>query len=295
MARTVSSRQEYWSGLPFPPPGELLDLGIKPVFLTSPALAGRFFTTSFLGSLRSAWKVKVKVAQSCLTLCDLMDVTLHGILQARIQEWVDLCFSRVLSQPRNWTQVSRIAGRFFTSWATSGAQEMYIYIHIFMYVYKKKCIVTSKTSLSVFDFRFRLFHDCLNGVSVLSKVNLMLEPKRLSGHYHTQKAGDGFNALLGSNYQRPYWAPAKWFIAFVGQKCGRWRKAKAGLLMKRATVFLKICSEISLVSTVTGQEVNLSFPPLGAGVFALSQCNESPRGDYYHILITSSSCWLLEV
>ena len=35
-------RQEYWSGLPFPPPGGLLDPGIKP---TSPALAGRSFTT----------------------------------------------------------------------------------------------------------------------------------------------------------------------------------------------------------------------------------------------------------
>ena len=64
---------------------------------------------------------------------------------------------------------------------------------------------------------------------------------------------------------------------------------------KIAIVFLKICSEIFLVSPVTGQEVNLSFPSLGAGVFALSQRNASPRGDYYHILITSGSCWLLEV
>ena len=40
------SRQEYWSGLPFPPPGNLSDPGIEPVPLTSPALAGRFFTTS---------------------------------------------------------------------------------------------------------------------------------------------------------------------------------------------------------------------------------------------------------
>ena len=40
------SRQEYWSGLPCPPPGELPDPGIKPVSLTSPALAGRFFTMS---------------------------------------------------------------------------------------------------------------------------------------------------------------------------------------------------------------------------------------------------------
>ena len=40
------SRREYWSGLPCPPPGDLLDLGIKPVALTTPALAGGFFTTS---------------------------------------------------------------------------------------------------------------------------------------------------------------------------------------------------------------------------------------------------------
>ena len=43
------SRQEYWSGLPFPPPGNLPDPGIKPRSLRSPALAGRFFTTSTSG------------------------------------------------------------------------------------------------------------------------------------------------------------------------------------------------------------------------------------------------------
>ena len=40
------SRQDYWSGLPFPSPGDLPDPGIEPV---SPALAGRFFTTEPLG------------------------------------------------------------------------------------------------------------------------------------------------------------------------------------------------------------------------------------------------------
>ena len=39
-------RQEYWSGLPFPPPGDLPDPGIKPTFLMSSALAEEFFTTS---------------------------------------------------------------------------------------------------------------------------------------------------------------------------------------------------------------------------------------------------------
>jgi len=40
------SRQEYWSRLPFPIPGDLPNRGIKPMSLTSPALAGRFFTIS---------------------------------------------------------------------------------------------------------------------------------------------------------------------------------------------------------------------------------------------------------
>ena len=38
-------RQEYWSGLPCPPPGDLPDSGIEPMSLTSPAMAGGFFTT----------------------------------------------------------------------------------------------------------------------------------------------------------------------------------------------------------------------------------------------------------
>ena len=57
---------------------------------------------------------KVKVAQSCLTLRDLMDYTVHGILQARILEWVAFPFSRGSSQPRDQTEVSHVAGGFFT-------------------------------------------------------------------------------------------------------------------------------------------------------------------------------------
>ena len=44
-----------------------------------------------------------------------MDYTVHGIIQARILEWVAIPFSRGASQPRDRTQVSCIAGRFFTS------------------------------------------------------------------------------------------------------------------------------------------------------------------------------------
>ena len=59
--------------------------------------------------------VKVKVAQSSLTLCNPMYYTVHEILQARVLEWVAVPFSRGSSQPRDRTQVSCVAGRFFTS------------------------------------------------------------------------------------------------------------------------------------------------------------------------------------
>ena len=65
-------------------------------------------------ALRLDWK-KVKVTQSCLALCDPMDYTVHEILQARRLERVAFPFSRESSQPRDQTQVSRIAGGFFTA------------------------------------------------------------------------------------------------------------------------------------------------------------------------------------
>ena len=65
--------------------------------------------------LSSLVESKVKVAQSCPTLGDPMNYTVHGILQARILEWVTYPFSKGSFQPRDRTQVSRNAGRFFTS------------------------------------------------------------------------------------------------------------------------------------------------------------------------------------
>ena len=57
--------------------------------------------------------------QSCPTLCNPMDYMVQGILQARILEWIAFPFSRGSSQSRNRFQVSRIAGRFFTSFHLS--------------------------------------------------------------------------------------------------------------------------------------------------------------------------------
>ena len=65
---------------------------------------------------------KSESAQLCLTLCEPMDCSppgssFHGISQAGILEWVAMSFSRGSSQPRDQTQVSLIAGRFFIIWA----------------------------------------------------------------------------------------------------------------------------------------------------------------------------------
>ena len=67
--------------------------------------------------------VCVLVVQLCPTLCDPMycnplGCSIHGILQARILEWVAIPFSRGSSLPRDQTQVSCITGRFFTIWAS---------------------------------------------------------------------------------------------------------------------------------------------------------------------------------
>ena len=78
-----------------------------------------------------------KVTQSCLSLCNPMDCNLpvssvHGILQARVLEWIAMSFSRASLQPRDWTLVSCITSRFFTIWATREGLcvclSLYIYI-----------------------------------------------------------------------------------------------------------------------------------------------------------------------
>ena len=109
------------------------DPSIKLTFLASLVLAGRFFTTVppgnpcniFLASLCELediisssvfWKNHLELELiSCPALCNPTDYIIHGILQARILEWIVFPFSRGSSQPKDRTQVSHIAGRYFTS------------------------------------------------------------------------------------------------------------------------------------------------------------------------------------
>ena len=96
------SRQEYWSGLPFPSPGDLPNPGIEP---GSPPLQADALSSEPLGKHRS------EVTQSCPTPCNPIDYSLqgfsvYGIVQARVLEWVAISFSRGSSLPRDRTRVS---------------------------------------------------------------------------------------------------------------------------------------------------------------------------------------------
>ena len=78
---------------------------------------------------------KMLVAQSCPILCNLVDCStpgssMHGISQARILEWVTISFSGGSSQPRSRSQVSCIAGRFFTVWVTRDKNQRSIFLFL---------------------------------------------------------------------------------------------------------------------------------------------------------------------
>ena len=123
------SRQKYWRGLPFPPPGNLADPGIERKSLVSRqegsfSLVPCYYLPPFL---RYCF-VLCLVLQSRPTLCKPMGYSspgssVYGILQARILEWVAMSSFRGSAQPKDGRKVSLIAGRFFNIWATRGVQE----------------------------------------------------------------------------------------------------------------------------------------------------------------------------
>ena len=112
------SRQEYWNGLPCPAPGDISDPGSNPG----------------------------------LPHCRRILYHLKHQGSPRILEWVAIPFSRGSSLPRNQTEVSCIAGRFFTSWATRKAHVYeYTYIDIYFfglflstYIHEKQYLVNAK-------------------------------------------------------------------------------------------------------------------------------------------------------
>ena len=76
---------------------------------------------------KDKWKWK---SPSPVQLCDPMEYTVHGILQARILESVAFPFSRGSSQPRDRTRVFCVAGGFFTNWATREEESQIIFLRM---------------------------------------------------------------------------------------------------------------------------------------------------------------------
>ena len=138
----------------------------------------------------SHMKVKVSVTQSCLTLCDLTDCSLpgssvHGILQARIFEHV-IPFWGGSSQPRDWTWVSCIGGKFFTICHHEFTQ--------FKVTWKVKflnCLVRSSTWCSKLLARSFSASNCSDCLSYSDKRFFNKRQKDLtSGYYHTCNSSD---------------------------------------------------------------------------------------------------------
>ena len=116
--RGCDSRPYYSDGRKWNP----ISYPSRKPFISGPLLAYlQWWVSHHLPSQSALMIKKVTVTQSCPTLSDPMELV-HGILQARILEWVVFPFSRGSSQPRDRTQLSHIAGRFFTSWATREGQ-----------------------------------------------------------------------------------------------------------------------------------------------------------------------------
>ena len=120
-------------------------------------------------------------AHSCLTLCDPMGCSLpgfsvHGIFQARVLEWVAISFSREPSQPRNRTQVSRIAGRRFTIWATR--EDL---LSVYTLINFMSCYI---------DLFITMLYSCFSFIKVFvskSILSHMVQTFQLSFHFYLHK------------------------------------------------------------------------------------------------------------
>ena len=122
--------------------GIFLTQGLTPCLLHCGQI---LYNLSHQRSPKVKWN-ELKIVQSCWTLCYPMGYTVHEILQARILEWVSIPFSRGSSQPRDQTQVSHIAGEFFTIWVTREAQITHSLLINFIYF--KQLSITPKFSYS---------------------------------------------------------------------------------------------------------------------------------------------------
>ena len=178
------------------------------------------FSLSCLKPIFGLMCMHAKLLQSCPTLCDPMDCSLsgssvRGILQARMPEWVTIPFSRGSFWPKDQTQVSCIAGRFLTVWATR----------------EDFCLFTDCLSLSLLNFKlsvgrnyFHLSHffsylqclaQCMAGSRLYKNIRLFVESSKRRGYMYTYSC---FN-LLYSRTQHCKTIILQWKKRWINHVC----------------------------------------------------------------------------
>ena len=129
-----------------------------------------------------------------------MDYTFHGILQARILEWVAVSFSRGSCQPRDRTQVSHIAGEFFASWATREAQYS-LHKEYYSYFFQKSCSTLRHPFPSKVTISKPFVQVKMDQIKFTSRVHSLLVFSPFLGYSTTAKS---------------------WPISIYGKYCYRW-------------------------------------------------------------------------
>ena len=115
------SRQKYWSGLPCPPPSHFPDPGIEPESLVSPALAGKFFTTSTIWEDHDAsFKCKHKNIQLICRITEIAQFITHTCIEIPF----------LLGQRKCCTKLGQLFLFYFLIYSLS-----FIYIYIYIYTH----------------------------------------------------------------------------------------------------------------------------------------------------------------
>ena len=119
---------------------------------------------------------EIKVTQLCPPLCNPMDYTVHGILQARILEWVSFPFSRGFSQTRGQTQDFRLADGFFTG--TTSIYYVSAHRRCLWVEYMNLCIIGTK-NLNYWSVNYLL--------SIFKYHHLLVKHAQTQTYTHTNR------------------------------------------------------------------------------------------------------------
>ena len=175
--------------------------------------------------------------------CSPPGSSVHKVSQARIQEWVAISFSRGSSQTRNWTQVSCIAGGFFTNWAMREG----------MVAYSR-----SKTWFG-FDHSLTSLVGEGNGThsSTLAwKIPWMEEPGRLQSMGSLRVGHDWVTSLSFFTFMhwRRKWQPTPVFLPGESQGQGAWWAAVCGVAQSWTRLQWLSSSSSSIPGSLAGEE-----------------------------------------